>query len=107
MRFASSHIPCFGRAGLSPGVRADVRACLFHKRGDDVLCGNCACLLTNRYANKLAKIAGVDVHELAMGMFEAKADISHLSPLEIVNMDSKVVEQSACVDRWQPALRGR
>lgn len=42
------------------------------------------------YAAKLGEIAGVNVHELAMGMFEAKADISHLSPLEIVNMDSKV-----------------
>lgn len=42
------------------------------------------------YAEKLGKIAGVNVHELAMGMFEAKADISHLTPLEIVNMDSKV-----------------
>jgi len=42
------------------------------------------------YAKTLGEIAGVNVHELAMGMFEAKADISHLSPLEIVNMDSKV-----------------
>lgn len=42
------------------------------------------------YAQELGRIAGVDVHELAMGMFAAKADISHLSPLEIVNMDSKV-----------------
>ena len=56
---------------------------------------SCVCMcaqrcLRPRYATTLAEIAGVDVHELAMGMFEAKADISHLSPLEIVNMDSKV-----------------
>lgn len=42
------------------------------------------------YAEKLGDIAGVNVHEHAMSMFAAKADISHLTPLEIVNMDSKV-----------------
>ena len=46
-----------------------------------------------RYAATLADIAGVNVHDLAMAMFEAKADISHLSPLEIVNMDSKASSQ--------------
>jgi hypothetical protein len=43
-----------------------------------------------KYAATLAGIAGVNVSELANAMFEAKADISHLSPIEIVNMDSKV-----------------
>jgi manganese-dependent inorganic pyrophosphatase len=43
-----------------------------------------------KYASQLADICNENISDLANNMFEAKADISHLSPLEIVNMDSKV-----------------
>lgn len=40
----------------------------------------------------LAKIAGVDIHELATAMFEAKSDVSDLDPEDILTMDSKVFD---------------
>lgn len=43
-------------------------------------------------AEELANIAGVDMHELATEMFNAKSDISHLSPEEIITMDSKIYD---------------
>lgn len=42
------------------------------------------------YAKELAEIAGLDVHEFAEGMLEAKAQIDHLSPAELVMMDTKI-----------------
>lgn len=43
-------------------------------------------------AKELAEIAGVDMHELATAMFEAKSDISDISDEELITMDSKIVE---------------
>jgi len=40
-------------------------------------------------AKELAPIAGLDISTHAAGMFEAKADISALSPKEVILMDSK------------------
>jgi len=42
------------------------------------------------YALELGKLAGLDVHEHATGMLDAKAQIDHLSPKELVMMDTKV-----------------
>eukprot|EP00933_Yihiella_yeosuensis_P036812 TRINITY_DN30625_c0_g1_i1.p1 TRINITY_DN30625_c0_g1~~TRINITY_DN30625_c0_g1_i1.p1 ORF type:complete len:332 (+),score=64.66 TRINITY_DN30625_c0_g1_i1:77-1072(+) len=42
------------------------------------------------HAEELGKIAGVDVHSFAEGMLEAKAKVDHLSPEELVMMDTKV-----------------
>ncbi|CAK0878262.1 unnamed protein product [Prorocentrum cordatum] len=42
------------------------------------------------YAKELGELAGLDVHEFAEGMLEAKAQIDHLSPRELVMMDTKV-----------------
>jgi len=42
------------------------------------------------YATELGELAGLDVHEFAEGMLEAKAQIDHLSPKELVMMDTKV-----------------
>lgn len=42
------------------------------------------------YAAELAEIAGLDVHAHAMAMLDAKADIGHFSPEQLVMMDSKV-----------------
>merc|ERR1712224_681452 len=38
----------------------------------------------------MGKIAGLDVHKFAEGMLDAKAQIDHLSPADLVTMDSKV-----------------
>jgi manganese-dependent inorganic pyrophosphatase len=46
--------------------------------------------LDRAYAAELGKIAGLDVHQHAEGMLEAKAQIDHLSPKELVMMDTKV-----------------
>jgi manganese-dependent inorganic pyrophosphatase len=42
------------------------------------------------YAKELGELAGLDVHEFAEGMLEAKAQIDHLSPKELVMMDTKI-----------------
>jgi manganese-dependent inorganic pyrophosphatase len=41
------------------------------------------------HAAELAKIAGLDLHEFAQGMLEAKANVDHLSANTLVTMDSK------------------
>merc|ERR1712039_238134 len=41
-------------------------------------------------AKELGKLAGLDVHEFAEAMFEAKAKVDHLTPLELLRADSKV-----------------
>jgi manganese-dependent inorganic pyrophosphatase len=42
-------------------------------------------------ATKLAEITGVNIDNLAAGMFAAKSDLSDLSPKEIVLSDSKII----------------
>lgn len=42
------------------------------------------------YAAELGKIAGLDVHDFAEKMLEAKAQIDHLTPEELVMMDTKI-----------------
>ncbi|CAK0841067.1 unnamed protein product [Prorocentrum cordatum] len=42
------------------------------------------------YAKELGELAGLNVHEFAEGMLEAKAQIDHLSPKELVMMDTKI-----------------
>jgi len=42
------------------------------------------------YAAELGKLAGLDVHAHAEGMLEAKAQIDHLTPAELVMMDTKI-----------------
>lgn len=42
------------------------------------------------YAKELGELAGLNVHEFAEGMLEAKAQIDHLSPRELVMMDTKI-----------------
>ncbi len=45
-----------------------------------------------KVAEKLAKIAGVDIHQLADDMFKAKSDVSDISDEDLILMDSKVFE---------------
>merc|ERR1712217_823043 len=42
------------------------------------------------YAAELGTLAGLDVHAHAKAMLDAKAQIDHLSPKELVMMDTKV-----------------
>jgi len=42
------------------------------------------------HAAELGKIAGLDVHEFAEAMLEAKARVDHLSPAELLMMDTKI-----------------
>lgn len=42
------------------------------------------------YADELSQLADLDVHSYAEAMLDAKAQIGHLSPEELVMMDSKV-----------------
>ncbi|CAE7560480.1 ppaC [Symbiodinium sp. CCMP2456] len=42
------------------------------------------------HAGELGKLAGLDVHEFAEGMLEAKANVDHLSPSELIMMDTKI-----------------
>jgi len=42
------------------------------------------------YAAELGTLAGLDVHEFATGMLDAKAQIDHLTPKELVMMDTKI-----------------
>lgn len=42
------------------------------------------------YAQELSKLAGLNVHDHATKMLEAKAQIDHLSPAELIMMDTKV-----------------
>ncbi|KAL3903398.1 MAG: hypothetical protein SGPRY_011691, partial [Prymnesium sp.] len=43
------------------------------------------------YAAELAKLANIDMHAHAEAMLDAKAEVGHLSPTELVMMDSKVL----------------
>merc|ERR1719230_2422394 len=42
------------------------------------------------HAAELGKLAGLDVHEFAEAMLEAKARVDHLSPSELIMMDTKI-----------------
>merc|ERR1712151_728453 len=42
------------------------------------------------HAAELGKLAGVDVHTFAEGMLDAKAKVDHLSPAELLMMDTKI-----------------
>jgi len=42
------------------------------------------------HAAELGLLAGVDVHEFAEGMLNAKAKVDHLTPMELIKMDSKI-----------------
>jgi len=44
------------------------------------------------YAAELAEIAKLDLHAHAEAMLDAKAEVGHLSPTELVMMDSKTFE---------------
>ncbi|KAK3266185.1 hypothetical protein CYMTET_25175 [Cymbomonas tetramitiformis] len=44
------------------------------------------------YAEELAKLSGLNISEHAAAMFAAKADIGHLSPEQVVMMDSKIFD---------------
>mmetsp|Transcript_40114 Transcript_40114/g.72693 ORF Transcript_40114/g.72693 Transcript_40114/m.72693 type:complete len:334 (+) Transcript_40114:70-1071(+) len=46
--------------------------------------------IDKEFAKELGSIAGLDVHKHAEGMLEAKAQVDHLSPMELVKMDSKI-----------------
>lgn len=48
--------------------------------------------LDRELAEELASLAGVDMHAHAVAMLEAKAEIGHLSPEQVVMMDSKTYE---------------
>ena len=45
-----------------------------------------------KFAKELAEIAGIDLHAHAEAMLDAKAEIGHLAPKDVVMMDSKVYE---------------
>jgi len=42
------------------------------------------------HAAELGKLAGLDVHQHAEAMLEAKAKVDHLSPTELIMMDTKI-----------------
>jgi len=42
------------------------------------------------HATELGKLAGLDVHEFATAMLDAKAKVDHLTPAELVMMDTKI-----------------
>mmetsp|Transcript_5765 Transcript_5765/g.16695 ORF Transcript_5765/g.16695 Transcript_5765/m.16695 type:complete len:333 (+) Transcript_5765:68-1066(+) len=42
------------------------------------------------HATELAQLAGLDVHEFASGMFDAKGKVDHLTAKQLLMMDSKV-----------------
>ncbi|CAE7329501.1 ppaC [Symbiodinium natans] len=46
--------------------------------------------LDKTHAAELGKLAGLDVHDFAEGMLEAKANVDHLSPSELIMMDTKI-----------------
>jgi len=46
--------------------------------------------LDRELAEELAAIAEIDLHAFATGMLDAKAEIGHLSPKDVIMMDSKV-----------------
>jgi sulfate adenylyltransferase len=46
--------------------------------------------LDKEYAAELGKLAGLDVHGHAEAMLEAKAQVDHLSPSELLMMDTKI-----------------
>jgi len=48
--------------------------------------------LDRELAAELAQISGLDMHKHADAMLDAKAEIGHLTPEEVVMMDSKVFE---------------
>merc|ERR1712029_245100 len=41
-------------------------------------------------AAELGKLAGLDVHEFATAMLDAKAQVDHLTPNELIMMDTKI-----------------
>ena len=47
-------------------------------------------LLDKEHAFELGKLAGLNVHDFAMGMLDAKAKVDHLSAQELIMMDTKV-----------------
>lgn len=47
------------------------------------------------HAQELAKLAQVDIREFADGMFEAKAQVDHLTPEELIMMDTKIFKLGA------------
>lgn len=46
--------------------------------------------IDKKHAVELGKLAGLNVHEFAEGMMEAKAQIDHLTPAELIMMDTKI-----------------
>merc|ERR1712232_772885 len=42
------------------------------------------------HAAELGKLAGLDVHEFATAMLDAKAQVDHLTPNELIMMDTKI-----------------
>merc|ERR1712226_1455781 len=42
------------------------------------------------HAAELGKLAGLDVHEFATAMLDAKAQVDHLTPAELITMDTKI-----------------
>jgi manganese-dependent inorganic pyrophosphatase len=62
------------------------------------------------FAAELGKLAGLDVHEHATAMLDAKAQIDHLSPKELVMMDTKVFKiggkkiRVSVLETTQPAM---
>jgi manganese-dependent inorganic pyrophosphatase len=46
--------------------------------------------LDKTHAAELAKLAGLDLHDFATGMLDAKAQVDHLTPTELVMMDTKI-----------------
>jgi len=42
------------------------------------------------HAAELGKLAGLDVHEFAEAMLDAKAKVDHLTPAELIMMDTKI-----------------
>lgn len=42
------------------------------------------------HATELGKLAGLDVHEFATAMLDAKAKVDHLTPAELIMMDTKI-----------------
>ena len=46
-------------------------------------------------ANELVKICGENIDEMARAMFEAKSDLSGMTPTDILKVDSKIFEMAS------------
>jgi inorganic pyrophosphatase/exopolyphosphatase len=57
--------------------------------------------LFQEFALELATIADIDLHAHACAMLEAKADISHLQPEDVLMFDSKVHNEGVFGDYVQ------